>query len=185
MNKPAAAPAPQAPVPGKPPADLAKATGRSVIWLLGGLGGFAMVAIGLGSPTLLMFMLIGFGPTIASGLIDRDPERHAAIAVGAMSLGAMIPLILGQLTQKASSQYSVLFDPFAWLTVYAAAGIGWAVHTTVPVVVVMLSDMRADWRRKELQKLQESLVEEWGQEVTAKKREPPRAAPGAAQARSS
>ncbi len=166
---PAAAPA-QAQTPGKPPADLAKPAGKSIVWLLGGLGGFAMIAIGLGSPSLLMFMIIGFGPTIAAGLIDRDPERHAAIAVGAMSLGAMIPLILGQLTERSSSHYSVLFDPFAWLTVYAAAGIGWAVHTTVPVVVVMLSDMRADWRRKELLKLQESLVEEWGQEVTSKKK---------------
>jgi hypothetical protein len=167
---PAATPAAAAQVPGKPPADLAKPTGKSVMWLLYGLGGFAMLAVGLGSPTLLMFMVIGFGPTIAAGLIDRDPERHAAIAVGAMSLGAMIPLILGQLTEKANSHYSVLFDPFAWLTVYAAAGIGWAVHTTIPVVAVMMSDTRAEWRRKELQKLQESLVEEWGQEVTSKKR---------------
>ncbi len=166
MSKgPGAPAAAQAPTPGKPPADLAKPAGKSLVWLLGGLGGFAMIAIGLGSPSLLMFMIIGFGPTIAAGLIDRDPERHAAIAVG-----AMIPLILGQLTEKATSHYSVLFDPFAWLTVYAAAGIGWAVHTTIPVLWVMMSDMRADWRRKELLKLQESLVEEWGQEVTSKKR---------------
>jgi hypothetical protein len=163
-------PAAQAPTPGKPPADLAKPTGKSVIWLLGGLGGFAMLAIGLGSPTLLVFMLVGFAPTIAAGLIDRDPERHAAIAVGAMSLGAMIPMILGQLTARSGSGYSVLSDPFAWLTVYGAAGIGWAVHTTVPVVVVMLSDMRAEWRRKELLKQQESLVEEWGDEVKTKKK---------------
>lgn len=167
MSKTPAAPAP---VPGKPPPDLAKGSGKTVMWLLYGLGGFAMIAIGLGSPSLLLFMLIGFGPTIAAGLIDRDPERHAAIAVGAMSLGAMIPLTLGQLTARPGSHYSVLFDPFAWLTVYGAAAIGWAVHTTVPVVVVMMSDMRAEWRRRELQKLQESLVEEWGNEVTAKKK---------------
>ena len=167
MSKTPAAPAP---VPGKPPADLAKGSGKSIMVLLWGLGLFAMLAIGLGSPTLLAFMIIGFGPTIAAGLIDNDPERHSAIAVGAMSLGAMIPLTLGQLTARPGSNYSVLFDPFAWLTVYGAAAIGWAVHATVPVLVVMMSDMRADWRRKELQKLQESLVEEWGQEVTSKKK---------------
>lgn len=172
MSKtPAAAP----PTPGKPPADL-KGNGKTVMWLLWGLALFAVLAIGLGSPTLLMFMIIGFGPTIAAGLIDRDPERHAAIAVGAMSLGAMIPLILGQLTARSSSHYSVLFDPFAWLTVYGAAAIGWAVHTTVPVVVVMISDMRAEWRRRELEKVQQSLVEEWGQEVTSKRAEARRGA---------
>ena len=174
------APAAPAPTPGKPPPDLAKGGGKTVMWLLYALGGFAMLAIGLGSPTLLLFMVIGFGPTIAAGLVDRDPERHAAIAVGAMSLGAMIPLILGQLTARANSHYSVLFDPFAWLTVYGAAAIGWAVHTTVPVVVVMLSDMRADWRRKELEKLQESLVEEWGPEVTSKREARKPAAPAPA-----
>ena len=93
-----------------------------------------------------------------------------------MSLGAMIPLILGQLTARSSSHYSVLFDPFAWLTVYGAAAIGWAVHTTVPVVVVMISDMRAEWRRRELEKVQQSLVEEWGQEVTSKRAEARRGA---------
>lgn len=161
---------PAAPEQKGPPPDLVKGTGKSVVWLLMSLGGVAVVAIGLGSPTLLMFMLIGFGPTIASALIDNDPERHGTIAVGAMSLGAMIPLILGQLTARAGSGYSVLSDPFAWLTVYAAAGIGWAIHTTVPVVVVMLSDMRADWRRRELKKIQESLAEEWGPEVMTKKK---------------
>ncbi len=144
--------------------------GKSMIWLLGGLGLFAALAIGLGSPTLLLFMLIGFGPTIAAGLVDKDPERHAAIAVGAMSLGAMIPLILGQLTARPGSGYYVLSDPFAWLMVYGAATVGWAIHSTVPSIVVMLSDMRTDWRRKDLQKLQESLVEEWGPEVTTKKK---------------
>src|SRR5690348_3242203 len=122
VSKSSKAPVP-AQVPGKPPADLAKGAGKSIMWLLSGLAAFAVLAIGLGSPTLLLFMIIGFGPTIAAALIDHDPERHAAIAVGAMSLGAMIPLILGQLTERASSHYSVLFDPFAWLTVYAAAGI--------------------------------------------------------------
>lgn len=165
MSKTRTAPAP---VPGKPPPDLAKGGGKTVMWLLYGLGGFAMLAIGLGSPTLLVFMIIGFGPTIAAGLIDRDPERHAAIAVGAMSLGAMIPLTLGQLTARSGSHYNVLFDPFAWLTVYGAAAIGWAVHTAVPLLVVMMSDMRAEWRRRELEKLQQSLVEEWGDEVTAR-----------------
>jgi hypothetical protein len=158
----------KAPAAPKPPPEI-KGASKSVMWLLGGLGLFAMLAIGLGSPTLLVFMLIGFGPAIAAALIDGDPDKHAAIAVGAMSLGAMIPLILGQLTARSGSGYSVLGDPFAWLTVYGAAAIGWAIHTTVPLVVVMWSDMRADWKRRDLKKLQESLVEEWGSEVTTKK----------------
>ena len=143
----------------------AKVGGKTMVWLIGSLVFFAALAIGLGSPTLLLFMIVGFAPTVAAGLIDEDPEKHSAIAVGAMSVAAMIPLILGQLTASSSSGYSVLGDSFAWLTVYGAAGIGWAIHAAVPAVTLMLSDMRADWKRKELKKLQDSLVEEWGQDV--------------------
>src|SRR5690348_5950260 len=101
----AKAPAPKAAAPARPEI---KPAGKTVTWLIGGLGLFAALAIGMGSPTLLMFMIVGFAPTIAAGLIDRDPEKHSAIAVGAMSLAAMIPKVLGQLTAPASSGYSVL-----------------------------------------------------------------------------
>ena len=144
--------------------------GKSGVVLISSLGLFAMVAIGLGSPSLLVFMVISLAPTIAAVLTDKDPEKHAAIAVGAMTLGAMIPLVLGQFTAKPSSGYSVLRDPFAWLTVYGAAGIGWGIHSAVPAITVFLSDMRAEWRRKDLLKLQDELAEEWGQEVIGKKK---------------
>lgn len=148
----------------------ARKGGKSGMVLVIGLGLFAMMAIGLGSPSLLVFMIIGLGPTIGAALVDKDPERHAAIAVGAMSLAAMIPVVLGQLTAKAGSGYHVLGDPFAWLSVYGAAGIGWAIHSAVPAITVMLSDLRAEWRRKDLLKLQEDLVAEWGPEVSTKKK---------------
>lgn len=144
--------------------------GKSGVVLISSLGLFAMVAIGLGSPSLLVFMLIALMPTLGAVLTDKDPEKHAAIAVGAMTLGAMIPLVLGQFTAKPSSGYSVLRDPFAWLTVYGAAGVGWAIHSTVPAVTVFLSDMRAEWRRKDLLKLQDELAEEWGPEVVGRKK---------------
>jgi hypothetical protein len=147
-----------------------EAGGKTIVWLIGSLGVFAALAIGLGSPTLLLFMIIGFGPTVAAGLIDTDPERHAAIAVGAMSLAAMVPKVLTQLTAPSSSGYSVLGDPFAWLLVYGAAAVGWAIHGVVPVVFAFISDTRAEWRRKDLVKLQESLTQEWGPEVTTKKK---------------
>ncbi len=144
--------------------------GKSGMILIVSLGLFAMLAIGLGSPSLLIFMIIALGPTVGAGLADRDPEKHAAIAVGAMSLAAMIPLVLSQFTAKSGSGYYVLYDPFAWLSVYGAAGVGWAIHAVVPAVTVTLSDLRAEWRRKDLLKLQDDLQEEWGPEVATKKR---------------
>ena len=159
----------------QPPAKPIEAAsgGKSTIWLIGGLAFLAALAIGLGSPTLLVFMLIGFAPTIASGVIDTDAEKHGAIAVGAMSLAAMIPLVLDQLTARNSS-YTVLGDPFAWLMVYGASGVGWGIHTATPAITVALSNFRADWRRDELKKLQETLTEEWGPEVVTSPKPAPR-----------
>ena len=162
--------------PGKPVE--APSGAKTTVWLIGGLAFLAALAIGLGSPTLLAFMLIGFAPTIASAVIDTDVEKHGAIAVGAMSLAAMIPLVLDQLT--ARSNYTVLGDPFAWLMVYGAAGVGWGIHTATPAITVAVSNFRADWRRDELKKLQESLTVEWGPEVVTSPKPAPRTAAASA-----
>lgn len=164
---------PAAPANAKTAAAAAAAARRDrkgFVWLMGSLGLFAMLAIGLGSPSLLLFMIVALGPTIGAALIDKDPEKHSAIAVGAMSLGAMIPLVLGQFTARPGSGYNVLFDAFAWLTVYGAASIGWAIHAAVPAMAVSLTELRTEWRKRELKKQQEQLVEEWGPEVVPKKR---------------
>ena len=94
----------------------------------------------------------------------------SAIAVGAMSLAAMIPKVLSQLTAPPSSGYTVLGDPFAWLFVYGAAAVGWAIHSFLPPLFQMVSDMRAEWMRRDLMELQESLAKEWGPEVITKKK---------------
>jgi hypothetical protein len=143
---------------------------KGFMWLISSLGIFAMLAIGMGSPSLLLFMIVGLGPTIGAVLVDKDPEKHLAIAVGAMSLAAMIPLVLGQFTARPGSGYNVLFDPFAWLTVYGAASIGWGIHAAVPAISVSITEFRTDWRKRDLKKQQDDLVEEWGPEVQPKKK---------------
>ncbi len=148
----------------------ARAGSKTAIWLIGGLVVFVMLVIGLGSPSLLLFMLIGFAPTLAAGIIDQDKEKHSAIAVGAMSLAAMIPLVLAQLTERSGSTYNVLGDTWAWMKVYGCATIGWLIHTGVPNISVMMSDFRTTWRQEDLKKLQDKLIEEWGQEVVSKKK---------------
>ena len=144
--------------------------GKSSYWLIGGLGLFALVAIGLGSPSLLLFMLIGFSPTLVAFIIDRNPDKHSAIAVGAMSLAAMIPLVLTQLTARSGTGYNVLGDTFAWLRVFGCATVGWFIHIGVPAISVIISDARTRWRQEELRKLQAALVEEWGSEIITGKK---------------
>ncbi|MBI3453720.1 MAG: hypothetical protein HY057_12995 [Rhodospirillales bacterium] len=131
---------------------------RGLMWFLaiGGVGGLAIV-----SPPLFLFALGGFAPTIVALIVDRDPEKYAAISVGALSVAAMLPYGIDTLAKNRP----ILNDVYAWLVVYGAAAIGWAIYIVMPSLAVVLADLGVDMRQRELRRRQETLIKEWGPEV--------------------
>jgi hypothetical protein len=116
------------------------------------------------APTVAMFIGAGLAPTLAAALIDRDPEKFAAISVGALNLAGLSPYVVRMFIYPGAAQM-MMSDMFIWLVIYGAAAVGWGFYIGFPVVAVRLADLRAEWRVRELKRRQETLVEDWGPEV--------------------
>lgn len=115
-------------------------------------------------PVVAMFVGAGLAPTLAATLIDRDPDKYAAVSVGALNLAGLAPYVVRMFAHPGSA-HAMMSDLFVWLVIYSAAAVGWGFYMGFPIVAVRVADMRAEWRVRDLKRRQEQLVEEWGPEV--------------------
>ncbi|HET8727476.1 MAG TPA: hypothetical protein VFO41_08200 [Alphaproteobacteria bacterium] len=120
-------------------------------------------------PTTLLFV-IGMVPTLVAMVIDRDPNKYAPITVGSLNFCGVMPaaISLWQNGHTLGRSASLLADPFTWLTMYAAAAVGWLVYFFVPPAVSLVVGLRAEAEIKRLQERQADLIEEWGEEVASR-----------------
>lgn len=138
-----------------------------------GGGGGAMFLLLLLAPAGLMMMptsvlvLAGLAPTFVAYLIDRDPEKSAALTVGAMNLCGVAPFVvrLWQQGHEMSVTLRMLADPGTWLVMFGAAAIGWLMYFFIPQIVAAVMSLRSQSKIKELEERRGMLVADWGAEV--------------------
>lgn len=139
-------------------------------------GGGAIMLLVLLAPAGLMMMptsvlvLAGLAPTFVAYLIDRDPEKSAAITVGAMNLCGVAPFVvrLWQRGHEMAVTLRMLADPGTWLVMFGAAAIGWLMYFFIPQIVAAFITLRNQTRIKELEERRSLLVADWGTEVMGK-----------------
>lgn len=139
----------------------------------GGRTGWTIVVVGLPAalmilPTTLL-LAVGLLPTAAALVGDRDPDRHAAIAVGSLNLCGVLPAAIelwrhGHTLARAAA---LLADPFTWLQMYGAAALGWLIYLVVPPAVSLVLALRAQAEIDRLRAHQNALADEWGDAVGA------------------
>jgi len=129
---------------------------------------FLIPAAALFMPTALI-VLVGMVPTLVALIVDRDPEKFAAITVGPINFCGVLPaaLALWQGQHSVDRASAILSDPNTWLIMYGAAAAGWLIYFTVPPAVGAFIAHRNEVEIKRLTDHQERLVEEWGPEVAA------------------
>ncbi len=130
---------------------------------------------------LCVVLCAGLAPTIAAGVADRNPKRYLLKTVGVLNLAGMVmPLgIFLQAGITANAAALVLFDPYKWLWMYGAAALGWLCYLAAPPLARSFMEARAARLDRELERRAEALVEEWGEEVTARGPEGGAAGPAA------
>ena len=118
-------------------------------------------------PTSVL-LLIGMAPTIVALIVDRDPDRYAAITVGPLNFCGVLPsaMTLWQGAHTVPDALRILADPSSWLVMYGAAGAGWLIYMAIPPVVAGFLIQRHESEIKRLRKRQEDMVAEWGQAIT-------------------
>lgn len=114
-------------------------------------------------PTVFL-IVVGMIPTFAAFLVDRRREKYTTLCVGAMNFVGVLPFAIKLWSEDHSYDmaFSLLADPFVWLTMLGAAALGWAIFMVAPGIVGMFYGMRVEQRIERLQKRQKDLVEEWG-----------------------
>ncbi|MFY8092700.1 MAG: hypothetical protein ACOVN0_04380 [Niveispirillum sp.] len=136
-------------------------------------GGSALLLLVLLAPAGLMMMptsvliLAGLAPTFVAYLIDRDPEKSAALTVGAMNLCGVAPYIvrLWQRGHEMSVTLRMLADPGTWLVMFGAAAMGWLLYFFIPQIVAAVMSLRSQSKIKELEERRGMLIADWGTDV--------------------
>ena len=117
-------------------------------------------------PTAIVLVVLML-PTLVAFVIDRQVGRPFTITVGLLNASGSLPGILELWSQghtMASAQV-VLTSVVFWFGAYLAAAVGWTLYTSLPPLMRRYYGSITDSRVKALQKDQEKLIEEWGEEV--------------------
>ncbi len=121
---------------------------------------------------LFVFLVVGFLPTVAAWIVDRDPDKYAAITVGSLTFAVMVPIGVDAFTASHGVIRSdemlrrLMFDVYTWLLVYGGAGVGWMLHYALPSVAQIYVDWDAKRRHQVAARRQRQLIDEWGTDIT-------------------
>lgn len=128
---------------------------------------FVFLAMIAAMPTTIMLFL-GMLPTMVAIFVDRTHEKTRALSVGAMNLAGCSPFILQLWTthHAVENAMAIISDPRTIVVMYCAAGVGYIIDWAVSGLVGGMMIHRAKARREQIRKIQASLVERWGREVT-------------------
>jgi hypothetical protein len=121
-------------------------------------------AVLLPSTILLCVLMM---PTLCAWIVDRVPGRSLALSIGLLNGAGSIPGMVHLWTQghDLTSLSRVLADPYVWFVAYLAAGAAWLIFMMLPPVLRRYYAFSTQSRLRTLNKRQDKLREEWGDEV--------------------
>lgn len=135
-----------------------KRTTKPLVIAMGALG-LLLLAL----PTT-MVLAIGMAPTMTAFIGDRTPGRFLTKCVAGMNFAGVIPSLyhLWATGHDLSTAMKVVTDVYAWLLMYGAAAMGWALFMGLPGAVAMFRALNAKRRIYVLMEKQKDLINEWG-----------------------
>lgn len=128
--------------------------------------GALLIAVVFVATTLLLS--IAMLPTFVVFVLNRRRAKIKVVTVGAMNLAGSMPFII-ELWGNGNNfdvALSIVTDPKAIIVMYAAAAVGYLIDWAMTGIVASVLHQQGLNRKKEILKLQESLVERWGDGVT-------------------
>ena len=138
-----------------------------------GVRGFGLLFLAIIASTM-MFALPAFLILVAAAIpplvayyVDRENEKYAAVAVGALSIAGGLPYILDLWLGKFTIRESILIlsDPYTWLVMYGAAAGGWLLFFIMPIVALTYLKFTSEHQMNALRKECQVLAKEWGSAI--------------------
>lgn len=131
--------------------------------------------------TLPSLVLLGLGmlPTFVAMMVDQRREKYATLCVACMNFIGVLPFVAKLWTEEHTyaKAFEIIAEPFSWLIMLGASGVGWCIYFLTPNIVSKAVAMRLERRIGRLRDRQKELVDEWGPGVvgTLDSRNPPEA----------
>ena len=123
--------------------------------------------LAIASLPLCVVLAAGMLPTGVALIVDRQPRRYLAWAVGASNLAGMMWPVAALLRSDPSlgGALHMLADPRNWLVMYGGAAIGWGLNEAMPMLARAFLEFRANEAERKLRRRAAQITEEWGEDV--------------------
>jgi hypothetical protein len=119
-----------------------------------------------------IFLLIALLPSIAAYFVDDEHDRITFRTIFACNLAATIPSItpvfISGLKMKHYDVNSMIASPNIWLFIYSGAAIGWCMVYFGKYIARTILEIQYKIKIAYLEKIQERLLEEWGDSLKPK-----------------
>ncbi len=129
-----------------------------------------MILVGCVIPFGVPTLLVGLGliPTLVAVFTDTDEKRSGLATIGYLNFAGVLPfwIDLWRHGQSMDVAIRIISDPFSWVIMLGAAGIGHLILFAVPqaVAIGVLAQQQA--RLRTLREAMEQLENIWGHAVT-------------------
>lgn len=114
-----------------------------------------------------IFLMLAMLPSITIYFLDTDPHRATFRTVFACNLAATIPsltpMFISGLKFKHYEVGTIIGDPRAWMLIYGGAAGGWVLIYLCRYLSRVGLTMQYELRASMQERLQERLLEEWGE----------------------
>ena len=114
-----------------------------------------------------ILLAAGMIPTAVAYVTDRDPDKTAPMTVRGLNFAGVVTFLISlwKAGHTMAALTKILTDPFAWLVMYGAAGLGWTLYYGIPPAVAGWITLRAEARIAQRIEEQRELIALWGTEV--------------------
>ena len=116
-----------------------------------------------------LFFVIGILPSIVSFYIDATRSNLSFQTIFTCNLAGVLPFMAEMLKDGGGSGaiQAVIADTTNWLIVYSAAALGWLLVFVAPIISRAIITTLHDRQIARLERQQELLIGEWGEELAA------------------
>ncbi|NQV22547.1 MAG: hypothetical protein HQ511_14125 [Rhodospirillales bacterium] len=126
----------------------------------------SLVMVVFALPTFLI-IVFGLAPTWVAFLTDKSYGKAKGFAVGTFNMAGATPFFvrLWRAPDQMDASIAVLSDAFSWLVMYGTAGVSLVLIWVAPSFTTAIMEMRAAARGVRLDRRQNEIIENWGDET--------------------